>query len=65
MEKQREFIFTDNFGHRADSTEVAGCQGSQRINVMLFLAIVQIGNNITGHIDYKNTLHDIVNEILF
>ena len=64
MKQQRKLIFADDFGHCADSTEIAGRQSRQRINIMLFFPIVQVGDDVAGHIDQKNTADPIVDEVL-
>jgi hypothetical protein len=48
----------------ADGTEITGCQSRQRINIVLFFSIIQIGDDISSHVDQKNTAYPIVDEIL-
>jgi hypothetical protein len=64
MKQQRKLIFADNLGHCADSAEIAGRQGRQRINIMLLFPIIQVGDDVAGHIDQKNTADPIFNKIL-
>ena len=64
MKQQRKLIFADDFGHCADSAEISGRQGRQRINIMLFFPIIKVGDDVAGHINQKNTADPIFNKIL-
>ena len=64
MEQQRKFIFTDDFGHCADSAEIACRQGRQRLTIMLFFPIIEVGDDVAGHINQKNTADSIFDKIL-
>ena len=56
MKQQGKIIFTDYGSHGADCPKITRGQGGQGIYIMAYLTIVEIRDDIPGHVDENHAL---------
>jgi hypothetical protein len=65
VKQQGELVLSDDFGHGAYGAEISRGERRQRVNVMLLFAVVQIGDDVPGHVDQEDTPDAVVDQLRF
>jgi len=57
VEQQRKLLFTNDGSHGAHRSEIPGGQCRQRVDIVANLTVIEVDDDISGHVDEKHGLY--------